>query len=97
MKSWLQNVFLMAICASCQAQTDPFIPQWDGRVQRAKFVSSLLKPGDVGVEIGVAFGGFAYHVLLPAQPSKLYLIDPWQYGLQTDVEQDPTPAKHRAF
>ena len=65
----------------------------DGRFERAKFVSSLIKPGDIGAEIGVCFGVFAYHVLLQKHPSKLYLIDPWEYGLQQDVEFDPTPEK----
>lgn len=65
-------------------------PPHDGRVERAEFVSSLIKPGDVGAEIGVCAGVFAYHVLLPAAPSKLYLIDPWQYGLQADIEIEIT-------
>jgi GT2 family glycosyltransferase len=56
-------------------------------------VSSLIKPGDVGVEIGVALGVFAYHVLLPRRPRKLYLVDPWQYGLQADLEPDVTAEK----
>ena len=67
------------------------VPQYDGRNERATFVSSVIKPGDVGAEIGVFVGTFAYHVLLPQQPSKLYLIDPWQYGLQADMELDHTP------
>jgi hypothetical protein len=67
----------------------------DNRVARAEFVSSLIKPGDVGAEIGVNMGVFAYHVLLPRQPSQLYLIDPWVYGLQADVELDPTPEKQQ--
>lgn len=58
-------------------QPSPF----DGRYGRAEFVSSLIKPGDVGAEIGVAAGVFAYHVLLPSNPSKLFLIDPWQSGI----------------
>ena len=65
----------------------------DGRYQRAELVSSLIKPGDVGAEIGVCMGTFAYYVLAPKQPSKLYLIDPWEYGLQRDVELNPTPEK----
>ena len=65
----------------------------DGRFERIEFVSSLIKPGDVGAEIGVCAGVFAYHCLLINQPSKLYLIDPWEYGLQANVELDPTPEK----
>jgi len=72
---------------------DPAALPHDNRFARAEFVSSLIKPGDVGAEIGVNMGVFAYHVLLPRQPSKLYLIDPWVYGLQADVELDPTPEK----
>jgi hypothetical protein len=68
-------------------------PPHDGRSARAALVSSLIHPGDVGAEIGVAAGVFAYHVLLARQPSKLYLIDPWEYGLQADLEPDPTPDK----
>ena len=69
------------------------IPLSDGRVDRAEYVSSLIKPGDVGAEIGVSHGVFAYHVLLQENPSKLYLIDPWEYGLQKDVELNPTKKK----
>lgn len=71
-------------------------PPHDGRFERAEYVSSLIKPGDVGAEIGVCMGVFAYHTLLPNQPSKLYLIDPWQYGLQPEAEPDPTPEKQKA-
>ena len=51
-------------------------PPHDQRVARAELVSSLVRPGDVGAEIGVQCRVFAYHVLLRRQPSKLYLIDP---------------------
>ncbi|HEY1774811.1 MAG TPA: class I SAM-dependent methyltransferase [Solirubrobacteraceae bacterium] len=71
-------------------------PAFDGRFERCDLVSSVIKPGDVGVEIGVLLGTFAYHVLLPAQPAQLYLIDPWLYGLQPDLEPDPTPEKQVA-
>lgn len=71
------------------------IPPDDGRIKRAEYVLSLIKPGDVGAEIGVCFGVFAYHVLLKANPSKLYLIDPWEYGLQADMELNPTAEKQR--
>ena len=71
------------------------IPLDDGRVGRAEYVSSLIKPGDVGIEIGVYEGQFSYHVLLQNAPSKLYLVDPWQYGLQKDQEVDPTPEKQK--
>ena len=80
---------MVAMSLSCFAGTPPN----DGRVQRAEYVSSLIKPGDIGAEIGVASGVFAYHVLLQKKPSKLYLIDPWQYGLQADYETNPTRDK----
>lgn len=67
------------------------IPLNDGRVERAKYVSSLISPGDIGVEIGVWQGAFAYHVLLQKEPSKLYLVDPWEKYSQsgkTQLEMD---------
>ncbi len=77
-------------------QHDRSAPPSDHRTARATFVSSLIEPGDVGVEIGVHMGVFAYHVLLRRSPLRLYLVDPWQYGLQRDVETDPTPAHQAA-
>lgn len=71
-------------------------PAQDGRTARAELVSSLIAPGDVGVEIGVLLGTFAYHVLLARDPAKLFLIDPWEYGLQADLEPDPSPEKQAA-
>jgi hypothetical protein len=79
----------VTISLSCFAGAPPD----DGRVQRAQYVSSLIKPGDIGAEIGVCYGVFAYHVLLKRNPSKLYLIDPWEYGLQADMELNPTAEK----
>jgi len=85
----LSLVILIATSTYCFAD----IPPDDGRVQRAAYVLSLIKQGDIGAEIGVCQGVFAYYVLLKGNPSKLYLIDPWEYGLQADVELDPTPEK----
>lgn len=68
-------------------------PPSDGLLDKAGFVSSLIKHGDIGAEIGVCAGVFAYHCLLQQKPSKLYLIDPWQYGLQADVDLNPTAEK----
>jgi hypothetical protein len=80
-----RTFYLAASCLfSGLAFAEP--PADDGRIERAQFVRSLLKPGDVGAEIGVLAGVFAYHVLLPEDPLKLYLIDPWKYGLQKDME-----------
>jgi hypothetical protein len=70
-------------------------PPYDHRDERVKYVTSLIHEGAVGVEIGVWLGSFAYHVLLQKHPSELYLIDPWEYGLQKDMEINPTPAKQR--
>jgi hypothetical protein len=82
--------------ASPVGRSDAQAPPHDGRFARAALVSSLIKPGDVGAEIGVLAGQFAYHVLLRAQPSKLYLIDPWRYGPKPDVEPDPSPENRAA-
>ncbi len=68
-------------------------PPLDVRSERAAFVSTFLQPGDIGLEIGVDLGKFSYHVLLPKAPAKLYLIDPWEYGLQADFETETTPEK----
>jgi hypothetical protein len=65
------------------------------RNDRAAYVSKLIKPGDIGAEIGVCEGSFSYHVLLQKKPSKLYLIDPWEYGLRKNIEKEPTPEKQR--
>lgn len=53
------------------------IPPKDNRSERERFVMQFIKPGDIGCEIGVEIGVFSYHVLMKAQPSKLFLIDPW--------------------
>ena len=87
--------FFILMYGFCYAEENVLIPPSDGREERAKFVSSLIKEGDIGAEIGVWYGVFAHNVLLKKNPSKLYLIDPWQYGLQTDVELDPTPEKQQ--
>jgi len=40
-----------------------------------------IKPGLVGVEVGVACGGHAHNILLENKPEKLYLVDPYlPYG-----------------
>jgi len=96
MRLFKYNIFaFLVLCSFAFVQGAHPIPQNDGRTERAKYVSSFIKPGDIGAEIGVCFGVFAYHVLLQQQPSKLYLIDPWEYGLQADVEKDPTPTKQQ--
>ncbi len=92
MKSIFYTSLIIAMNISCFANTPPD----DGRTARAKYVSSLINPGDIGAEIGVCEGVFAYRVLLQNNPSKLYLIDPWEYGLQADYEPNVTPEKQLA-
>ncbi len=79
------------VAEAASASADGSVP-FDQRTGRAALVRSLIKPGDRGAEIGVQVGSFAYHVLLACSPAALYLIDPWQYGLQADMETDLTPA-----
>lgn len=71
------------------------VPPRDTRTDRVTYVSSLIKPGDVGGEIGSWEGSFAFYTLLQRQPSKLFLIDPWvgaasdpDGGAQTDDAQN---------
>ncbi|MDP1608682.1 MAG: class I SAM-dependent methyltransferase [Chlamydiales bacterium] len=73
-------------CINLHAESSHIPPQ-DIRTDRAKYVSSLIRPGDVGAEIGVWQGVFAYHTLLQRQPSQLYLIDPWIGGTESDPDR----------
>ncbi|MCI5051980.1 MAG: class I SAM-dependent methyltransferase [Simkaniaceae bacterium] len=52
----------------------------DERIERSNYIKQFIKKDDIGLEIGVFEGAFAYYVLLPAKPKKLYLVDPWVYG-----------------
>jgi hypothetical protein len=89
----MKKIYFLFIALSfyCYSSEPPF----DGRVQRATYVLSLIPQGAIGAEIGVASGCFSYHVLLKKNPSKLYLIDPWIYGLQKDVELNRTLEKQQ--
>lgn len=69
-----------------------FTPRDDGRGQRSEYISPFIKEGAVGAEIGVDEGIFSYYVLLPKAPKKLYLIDPWEFGLEP-WETEPTPER----
>ncbi|MFA5250899.1 MAG: class I SAM-dependent methyltransferase [Parachlamydiales bacterium] len=98
MKFFICNVFVfLATCSFSIGQSDLFTFFEQGKkLTRYEFVRSLIKPGDIGAEIGVCYGKFSYGALLPVQPLKLYLIDPWEYGLRTNVETDPkTPARQK--
>lgn len=44
---------------------------------RKKFLTSHLKAGGVGAEIGVQKGFFTHVMLDATRPSRLHLIDPW--------------------
>jgi hypothetical protein len=84
----LSFLLLFSLAISPSFGVEP--PDSDHRTGRAEFVASLIKPGDIGAEIGVCMGVFAYHVLVPSKPAQLFLIDPWQYGLQADMEKEIT-------
>lgn len=72
------------------------IPLKDHRIDRDRFISSLLQPGAVGAEIGVWEGSFAYHTLLQKQPLSLYLIDPWDLCSATsDPDGGKDSQEHR--
>lgn len=74
----------------------PVLPPSDTRTARNSYVSSLIKTGDVGAEIGSWQGTFAYYTLLQKQPSKLFLIDPWT-GAASDPDRGlQTPEARRA-
>ncbi len=75
MKYLLVFLEMLGVCCDRICEEDL---SHDGRLQRIEYVSTLVKPGDVGAQIGVWMGDFAYYGLLPIQPSKLYLIDPWE-------------------
>jgi precorrin-6B methylase 2 len=87
MKLISRIMFLMVMLLGCFLKAQPKLPP-EGRFYRAEYVSQFIKPGDIGVEIGVQTGSFSYHVLLQKNPSKLYLIDPWIYGIQKDVDKE---------
>ncbi len=97
MKLFLCNIFIfLTICSFSNDLNDLFAIHKQGKqIGREEYVRKLIKPGDIGAEIGVCYGIFSNKVLLPAQPSKLYLIDPWEYGLRTRVENNPTPEKQK--
>ena len=97
MKLCICNFFIfLAVCGFSAEQRELFTLYEQGiTFGREDYVRKLIKPGDIGAEIGVCYGIFSYNVLVPKHPSKLYLIDPWEYGLRTKVESNPTPAKQK--
>ena len=52
-------------------------------------IARMLPLGGVGVEIGVAEGGFSAMLLDQASPKKLYLVDAWKYQNIGGYEKDP--------
>lgn len=48
----------------------------------------LLRPGGVGIEIGVAAGNFSQVLLDVARPAKLHLVDPWDHQLDPAYQAD---------
>lgn len=59
----------------------------------------LLRPGGVGLEIGVATGAFSQVLLDEARPAKLHLVDPWIHhadpAYQPDVNNVPQQESDR--
>ena len=55
----------------------PMPPGEIDRLVNRRWVLQLLPKGGVGVEIGVFRGHFSDLICQIAQPTKLYLIDPW--------------------
>jgi len=51
-------------------------------------LAKLLRPGGIGLEIGVATGDFSQVLLDAAKPAKLHLIDPWAYQLDPAYRPD---------
>lgn len=48
---------------------------------RYEMIERYFKSGSIGAEIGVYKGSFSYTILTAANPSKLYLVDPWKIDL----------------
>lgn len=57
------------------------------RPERAKFVRQFIKEDQIGAEIGVCNGVFAWHVLLQKKPKQLFLIDPWGPGINFEKQE----------
>ncbi len=72
----MKTILILLLLSTTMIHAEFLLPK-DSRHDRAKYVSSLIKPGDVGAEIGVWKGTFAFYTLFQRQPSKLFLIDPW--------------------
>jgi len=85
MKNLYIFVFVLFIGHFCFAEN--IIPA-KSRQNRADFLDPYIKEGAVGAEIGVAGGSFSYHFLLPKNPKKLFLIDPWtDAGIPRTIDQ----------
>jgi hypothetical protein len=80
--------------ARLRGQTRRLLSGAARRRQRWTVVGSLPK-GGVGAEIGTWKGDFAAQLLRRTRPSRLYLIDPWEYrhdpGYERAMFGDRTP------
>ena len=94
MKSFVLSILFGIVCISGFSD-DPKIPEdiWN---KRGNYVSKWIEEDAYCVQIGVGDGAFSYHYLLQKNPRKLFLIDPWQYGLQKELEPDYTWEKQQA-
>lgn len=50
-------------------------------------LSKLLPKNPIGIELGVETGHFSKMILKYLNPSKLYLVDPWQIGFDKNDDQ----------
>ncbi len=86
----LSTFFCVAVFAD-----DAKIPD-DIWAKRGEYVSQFIEEDAYGVQIGVGDGAFSYHYLFQMNPKKLCLVDPWQYGLQKELEKEYTREKQQA-
>jgi hypothetical protein len=69
-------------------QSDPVqLEQLIMTFKRRDDVATLLKPGGMGVELGVAEGGFSERILKRSKLAHLYSIDMWAGDRGHDVHQ----------
>ncbi len=66
---------------------------YEGTFDRRADICKLLKPGGIGVELGVAAGWFSHQILEHSKLDFLYSIDMWAGDRGHDVEQYKTAVK----